>query len=373
MDTELFNKIPQLADYMLQKLLIGFLLFNFCLGCKAQTVVSINDKNLRFIGRVLMTDSTAELSWPSSEVKLNFKGTAIRAIIKDEIGDNYYNIIVDGKLIKVLHLENIKKEYLLAEGLKSGEHTLELFKRTESRMGKTSFYQILLPNDGIILNPPKKQNRKIEVFGNSISCGYAVEDTSGKDRGTSPYENAYLSYTGITARHLNAELHNTSKSGIGITVSWFHLIISEMYDREQEIDSIKKWNFSKYMPNLVIVNLFQNDSWIVKLKDNPEFKARFGSEPPSDAYIINAYSNFIKSIRNKYALAPIVCILGSMDASKDGSPWPGYIEKAVEGIEDKNIYTHIIPYKNSPGHPSVKKQQAMANDLISYIEKNIKW
>ncbi len=358
---------------MLHKLFIGALFIVFSFGCKAQTVVSINDKNLRFIGRVLMTDSTAELSWPSSEVKLNYKGTAISAIIKDELGDNYYNIIVDGKLIKVLHLENSKKEYLLAEGLKSGKHTLELFKRTESRMGKTSFYQFLLPNNGVILNPPKAQKRKIEVFGNSISCGYAVEDTSGKDRGTSPYENAYLSYTGITARHFDAELHNTSKSGIGITVSWFHLIMSEMYDREQEADSIKKWDFSKYTPNIVIVNLFQNDSWIVKLKDNPEFKARFGSEPPSDAYIINAYSNFIKSIRNKYPLVPIACILGSMDASKDGSPWPVYIEKAVEVIGDKNIYTHIIPYKNTAGHPSVKEQQAMADDLIAYIEKNIKW
>ncbi len=358
---------------MLKKLFNCILLLIIGLCCKAQTLVPINNKALRFVGRVFMTDSTAELSWPSSEIKLNFNGTAISATIKDELGDNYYNIIVDDKLFKVLHLENVKKDYLLADGLKSNKHTLEIFKRTESRMGKTSFFQFLLPKDAFILAIPKPQKRKIEVFGNSISCGYAVEDTTGKDRGTSPYENAYLSYTGIMARHFNAELHNTSKSGIGITVSWFPLIMSEMYDREQEGDSIKKWNFSKFTPNLVIINLFQNDSWIVKLKDNPEFKARFGTEPPSDTYIINAYSDFIKSIRNKYPLAPIVCILGSMDASKEGSPWSGYIEKAVEGLHDKNIYSHIIPYKNTPGHPSVKEQQAMADDLIAYIEKNIKW
>jgi hypothetical protein len=62
-----------------------------------------------------------------------------------------------------------------------------------------------------------------------------------------------------------------------------------------------------------------------------------------------------------------------MDATKAGSPWPGYIDKAVAGLNDKNIYTHIIPYKNTNGHPSVKEQQAMADDLIGYLDGVVKW
>jgi hypothetical protein len=62
-----------------------------------------------------------------------------------------------------------------------------------------------------------------------------------------------------------------------------------------------------------------------------------------------------------------------MDATRDGSPWPGYIEKAVAGLKDKGIYTHFFPYKNTPGHPSEKEQQVMANDLIAFMEKNMKW
>jgi len=62
-----------------------------------------------------------------------------------------------------------------------------------------------------------------------------------------------------------------------------------------------------------------------------------------------------------------------MDATKEGSPWPGYIEKAVAQIGDKNILTHFFPYKNTPGHPSVKEQQAMADDLIGFIDQHIKW
>jgi hypothetical protein len=62
-----------------------------------------------------------------------------------------------------------------------------------------------------------------------------------------------------------------------------------------------------------------------------------------------------------------------MDATKPGAPWPGYIEKAVAGLNDKNVYTHFIPYKNTNGHPSIKEQQAMADDLIAFMDKNIKW
>jgi hypothetical protein len=213
----------------------------------------------------------------------------------------------------------------------------------------------------------------MEVFGNSISCGYAVEDTSGKDRGTSTYENGYLSYANLTAMHFNAEIHNTSKSGIGVTVSWFPLIMPEMYDRMDASDPGSKWEFSRYTPDLVVINLFQNDSWLVKKPEHPEFRHRFGTNAPDSAFLIGAYRDFVKNIRKKYPAARIVCILGNMDATKADSPWPGYIEKAIAQLNDPKAYTHFIPYKNTPGHPNVKEQQELANDLIAFIEKYVRW
>ena len=68
-----------------------------------------------------------------------------------------------------------------------------------------------------------------------------------------------------------------------------------------------------------------------------------------------------------------MCALGNMDATQQGSPWPGYLKKAVAGLNDKQIYTHIFAYKNTPGHPSVKEQKAMGEDLIAYITKTFKW
>lgn len=355
-----------------KKILPVLLLFAAISG-HAQTTISATDSHIRYTGRIAMTDSTAELSWSATDVVLNFYGTGISATFRDERSDNNYNVIIDGKVMSILHPEVAKKRYVLVSGLPAGKHQLELFKRTEWAMGKTWLYGFTLPAGGKVLAAPPAKKRKIEFYGNSITCGYADEDTTGKDRGTSPYENGYLSYAAITARHFDADLYSISKSGIGITVSWFPLVMSEMYDRLDATNPGSKWDFSRYTPQVVVINLFQNDSWIVKMPDNDQFKAKFGTKPPTAEFIINAYQSFVKSIRAKYPRASIICILGSMDATKPGSPWPGYIEKAVAGLNDQKIYTHFIPYKNTPGHPSIKEQQAMADDLIGYIEKNIKW
>ena len=343
------------------------------ISCSAQTIVKSNDPHIHYMGRVDVQDTAAVLSWPGSSVKINFEGTGISALLKDEKADNYYNVIVDDHVVSVLHFEKEKKLYNLVSGLPAGKHNLELFKRTEWEMGKTWFYRFELDKNSKILYPDSIKKKKVEFFGNSITCGYADEDTSGKDRGISEYENSYISYAAITARHYNADFNNTSKSGIGVTVSWFPLIMPEMYDRLDGTDPKSKWDFSKYTPDLVVINLFQNDSWIVKLPDNPQFKARFGTVPPTADFIIKLYRNFVQTIRVKYPKAAIVCILGSMDATKDGSPWPGYIDKAVAGLNDKNIYTHFIPYKNTQGHPSAKEQQAMADNLIGYIDRKVNW
>ncbi len=118
-----------------------------------------------------------------------------------------------------------------------------------------------------ILEPSRLPKRKIEFFGNSITCGYAINDKV-HDSPNGYYENNYDAYAAITARHFNAQYHCTSKSGIGIIVSWFPLIMPEMYDRLDPTDSASKWDFSKYTPDLVVINLLQNDSWIVNMPDN---------------------------------------------------------------------------------------------------------
>jgi len=336
-------------------------------------IITYNNPCIYYEGRIMYKADAAELTWPGTSATILFNGAGISAILKDADTANYYNVIVDDQRIFKIHTDTAKRSYVLASGLPEGKHKVQLFKRTESEWGITRFYGFETTGDTKLLPAPAAKKRKIEFYGNSITCGYAMEDSSGNDSGHGYFENNYLSYAAITARHFDAQYACISKSGIGIMVSWFPIIMPQMYDRLDPADSTSKWDFTKYTPDIVVINLLQNDSWIVNMPDNEQFKYRFGTKAPDEKSIIISYKNFVTTIRNKYPNANIICALGSMDATREGSPWPGYIMKAIGQLNDPKIYTHFFKFKNTDGHPKIAEQKAMANSLIEFIENNIKW
>jgi hypothetical protein len=358
---------------MLKNWLYITMFFTFMVSNAQDKIIPFNSSDIYYEGRILYRPDAAELSWPGTSATIIFEGKGISAILKDLDTANYYNVIVDDKCMFKFHTDTQKHSYILASDLPNGKHKIQLFKRTEWDKGKTLFYGFETSKSTNILPVPAAKKRKLEFFGNSITCGYAMEDTSGNDSWYGYYENNYLSYAALTARHYDAQYYCTSKSGIGIIVSWFPLIMREMYDRLDPTDSTSKWDFSKYTPDIVVIDLFQNDCWLVEKPEHEQFKNRFGTKKPNEGFIIAAYKNFVTSIQNKYPNASIICTLGSMDATRKGSPWPGYILKAVEQLHNPKIYTYFFAYKNMPGHPKVYEQKAMSNSLIDFIDKNIKW
>jgi hypothetical protein len=109
------------------------------------------------------------------------------------------------------------------------------------------------------------------------------------------------------------------------------------------------------------------------MPENEQFKIKFGTTPPSEAQIIQSYKNFVQTIRNVYPNAQIVCMLGNMDITKKGSPWPGYVRKAVKELNDHKIFAYIAPFKGTKGHPKVKEQKLLAEGLIQFINDHIRW
>ena len=363
---------------MIKSIYLGFVLVILAIttSCKNDTAlfVSYTNPQIEYSGRIDTSQiEAAELYWSASSIKITFEGKSVSALLRDNRGDNYYNVIVDGESPFVLRPDTLQKYYKLAEALKEGKHTLEIFKRTEWDRGKTEFYGFEIGGGGKLLPKPEAKQRKIEFYGNSITAGYAVEDTSGKDRPDSTFTNCYLSYATLTAKHFNAQYHLSCKSGIGILISWFPMIMPEIYDRLNPEDSNSHWDFSRFTPDLVVINLLQNDSWLVNLPEREEFKTNFGTKAPTDIEIISAYKNFVSSIREHYPEASIICMLGNMDATREGSIWPVYIEQAVNELNDTKIYTHFVKFKDSPGHPTIKEQEDMAKSLIQFIDEKVVW
>jgi Carbohydrate esterase 2 N-terminal/GDSL-like Lipase/Acylhydrolase family len=336
-------------------------------------LVPFNHPSISYEGRVGKQKDAAELTWSGTTATIYFKGTGINAVLKDNDTANYYNVIIDDSSISKIHTETRKKTYVLARNLPNKKHKIQLYKRTEWYWGKTLFYGFQTTGTTTILPAPPWPKRKIEFYGNSITCGYGAEDSSGNDSGKGYFENNYVSYAALTARHFKAQYNFIARSGIGVMISWDSLIMPELYDRLDAANPNSKWDFSKYTPDVVVVNLFQNDCWLTNMPDHPQFKYRFGTKAPTRDFIVTAYKNFIKQLRQKYPNAYIICALGNMDATAATSPWPGYIQQAVTQLEDTKIYAHFFDYKNTPGHPKTNEQKMMAVSLIDFIEKNIEW
>jgi len=354
---------------MYQKILFLLLL---SLNCVAQRQVNANDPLINYNGRVQINSGAVRLEWPGTTVRIRFKGTAISTDLQDEHAKNRFNVIIDGKVTSILSPDSTRRTYLLAEGLPEGTHTVELFKRTEAGMGGTMFYQFLLNANANVVRIPQRK-RRIEFYGNSITCGMAIGDTlkDGVD------ENNYLAYGAVVARSLDADYYCIAKSGIGLMVSWFPEIMPEVFDRVYESDAKSKWDFEQYQPQVVVADLGQNDSWIVNQPENAQFKRRFGNSAPTNATIINAYKQFFTQLRKRYPKARIICTLGSMDATKQGSPWPGYVKSAVNELHDQLMDTLIFPFdppvNKKDSHPGFKEHQKMADMLTAFIHSKVGW
>ena len=354
----------------------------FWVGCKT-TATSLAQKNhqvttpakskaIRFVGRVDSSQADfVKIFWPGTAIHFSFSGRSASVQLKDQKGENYLNVAVDGGEPSVVKLDSLKHWYELATDLPKGEHSISIYKRSEWDHGATDIFDFRV--SGRFLEKPISSGRLIEFFGNSISTGYANQDFSGEDKPDGLKTNNYTAYTAVTARALDADMICTAKAGIGILVSWFPLIMPEMYDRLDPNDATSHWDFAQATPDIVVINLLQNDSWLVEKPDYVEFKHRFGTKRPTETEIVEAYKSFLESIRKVYPTTPILCTLGSMDATQSGSLWPAYVQEAVKQMQDAKIQTLFFPYKGSAGHPHPKDHQKMADWLVPKIREMTGW
>jgi lysophospholipase L1-like esterase len=340
----------------------------------AAVAVKPDNGNLQYTGRIDFAEPAAPvISWPGTSIAGNFTGGSLAVKLDDQFGKNYFNVFVDGDEAHPFIIEAAKgsKTYVVASGLPTGRHSFLITKRTEGEEGATAFRGLELADGGELLPPPPRPTRRIEFYGDSITSGMGDEaPETGRDDLLKD-KNNYQTYAAITARNLNAEMHVISQSGIGVMISWFPFTMPQFYDQLNAVgDNDSKWDFAQWTPDVVVINLLQNDSWLIGREHRlqPE---------PDDTQRIAAYKSFVKRIRSLYPAAYIVCSLGSMDATRPGSPWTGYVTAAVDQIrkedQDKRIDTLFFEFTGYGQHPRVKHHQANAARLTAFIREKMGW
>lgn len=355
------------------KFRMGFVALLLAGQAWAGVMVPPDSKQLQYTGRIDFADRTRPmLSWPGTSIEGNFSGASLAVKLDDQLGKNFFNVFIDGDYSKpvVIEAKQGSATYPVASGLAAGAHSFLITKRTEGEEGGTFFQGLELADGGKLLAPPPRKSRHIEFFGDSITTGMGNESPDDGPDHLLKDKNNFLSYASITARALNAEAHIVSQSGIGIMISWFPFTMPDFYDQLSAVgNNDTKWDFSSWTPDVVVINLFQNDRWLVD-------REKRLSPMPDDAQRIAAYKIFVQKIRALYPKAYIVCALGSMDAVQAGSKWPGYMRTAVDQMAaagDRRIDTIVFPYTGFGGHPRVKQHQANAAQLTAFIRQKVGW
>jgi hypothetical protein len=319
------------------------------------SAIDADDPAIQYSGRFLVNQKSPKIresGWPATSICARFEGTSIRVRLSLDGwgGASRFYAIIDGKADKpvVLGGDN-RTDWLIAENLSNTTHQIELVRLGGAWNASSKFSGFFLDAGKILVEPPSRFTRRIEFYGDSITEGAMMSDQA--------FGNGYLAYAATTARLLKAESSVVCKSGMGL-VKGFTLpqTLPGMFDRTVPMRGDIKWDFSKWTPHVVVVNIGQNDSWT-------------GADP---AVFIDTYVSFIKTLRGHYPKARIICALGSMDATAPNSKWPGYVGKAVERLktEDKDtlVETFFFEFLGAKGHPNSKQARDMAEKLAAFLE-----
>lgn len=117
---------------------------------------------------------------------------------------------------------------------------------------------LMLKLMGISLNKEISKKMKIEIFGDSITNGYALEASSDDTPFSTKYENYSLSYAYLTEKQLNINVNAISVSGFPLYKS--------IYTDNSIIKTIPEiFTLSSFSSNKTIDNLQNGISLIYPL------------------------------------------------------------------------------------------------------------
>jgi len=329
--------------------------------------ISDGPAEVRFVGRVDHSDPTgARFAWSGTGLVARFIGPSVAVTLA---GGQEYTVLIDGALEPKLVPGNGLTP--IRDDLDDAVHVIELYRRTEAGEGESQFLGFTFDGGGALLPPTLAPARRIELIGDSISCGFGNEGADETCGFTPQTENHYLTYGAMAARAVGAELSTIAWSGRGMVCNYGDDAQSctnpmpTLYDRTLPNRSDSAWDFSQAQPQVVVINLGTND-----------FST---DQDPSAAEFTSTYTAFLRHIRSLYPDALILCTCGPLLWGTELDMVRAYIADAVAATGDDAIDTLDIPSQSADDglgcsyHPSVKTHQKMADLLVAQLQSRLGW
>lgn len=245
------------------------------------TVSDLGDyERVNLYGRTMYSESMGGelIACSAAGFEVRIRGTGLKASAKATLREGaacQFSVFIDGEKDSNARVVTVPSNSFgysavtLAEGLPEGEHTIKVLKRTDS-LYNTAYFEKLTA-EGVFLRAPERTKRTIEVFGDSITCGYGVlrkyTNENGEIYDSKDYsgetQNVFQSYAGVAAADLDMDLRVYGRSGIPLYFkrpNETYAILRNPAAIAVDLDpAVYPYDYNSFRPDAVVVYLGTND------------------------------------------------------------------------------------------------------------------
>jgi len=342
---------------------------------------------VRAIGRTMVTDNSLWLVHSGTGCEFTFTGTSATVKLKPDSSFMNRNnqarvaIYVNGERVVDDMVDKMEKVYTVFESETVETCTVRVVKLSEAAYSTFGISAIEATCIGAI-EPTEASDKLIEFVGDSITCGYGVDDLDSSHHFSTTTEDATKTYAYKTAEKLGADYSLVSFSGYGIISGYSgdgtkqaEQLVPNFYDKMgnsygtfvgDNIPQETAWDFTKSQPDVVVINLGTNDNSYVK------------NDAAKKEEYTAAYVEFLKQVREKNPDATIFCTLGIMGAEL----YPcieDAVEQYVKATADAKVHTMNFATQSmadgiaADWHPSEKTHEKAAQKLAEEIKGVMGW
>ena len=274
-------------------------------GGSGMKSIDLKESNFKELGRTYYSDGKIYCALSGTGVEFRFTGKSCSVTVEGDgnssdaaQADNHARIAiyVNGERKIDDMVDNATEVYDVFKSDADEDVTVRVIKLSESPMSTVAISDISVDGSGV--GPTEDSERLIEFVGDSITCGYGVDDEDRNHHFSTKTEDVTKTYAFKTAEALGADWSMVSFSGYGVisgysdgTKKVSEQTVPQYYEKlgyswspnGSFVPANIDWGFGR-LPDAVVINLGTNDDSYCK------------GDPTKSGEYRDEYVNLLKTV-----------------------------------------------------------------------------